>query len=54
MAGLRDLLTHEYFRIDMSEIRKIVERDLAPLEEGVSALRTGPEPSKGTEQTESV
>lgn len=39
IAGLRDLLTHEYFRIDMAEIEKIVERDLQPLEDAVQALR---------------
>ncbi len=39
IAGLRDLLAHEYFRIDMAEITKIIERDLAPLEEAVRALR---------------
>ncbi len=39
IAGLRDLLTHEYFRIDMTEIAKIVERDLGPLDEAVKALR---------------
>jgi len=38
IAGLRDLLTHEYFRIDMDEIDKIVERDLAPLAEAVRTL----------------
>lgn len=32
IAGLRDLLTHEYFRIDMTEIEKIVDRDLGPLD----------------------
>ena len=39
IAGLRDLLTHEYFRIDMDEIDKVVERDLAPLAAAVQALR---------------
>lgn len=38
IAGLRDLLTHEYFRIDMAEIEKIVERDLAPLAAAVASL----------------
>lgn len=44
IAGLRDLLTHEYFRIDMDEIDKVVERDLAPLEAAVEAL--GRKPSR--------
>ena len=39
IAGLRDLLTHEYFRVDMSEVVKIVERELGPLDDAVSALR---------------
>ncbi|HEV2251516.1 MAG TPA: HepT-like ribonuclease domain-containing protein [Candidatus Limnocylindria bacterium] len=39
IAGLRDLLTHEYVRIDMDEIDKVVERDLAPLAAAVRALR---------------
>ncbi|MDE3113938.1 MAG: DUF86 domain-containing protein [Chloroflexota bacterium] len=38
IAGLRDLLAHEYFRIDMAEVTKIVERDLAPLSEALTAL----------------
>lgn len=42
IAGLRDLLTHEYFRIEMDTIRKIVDRDLAPLERAVETLRAGP------------
>lgn len=42
IAGLRDLLTHEYFRIDMDEIDKVVERDLAPLAAVVRALRGKP------------
>lgn len=39
IAGLRDLLAHEYFRIEMAEIRKIVERDLGPLFDAVTELR---------------
>lgn len=39
LAGLRDLLTHEYFRIEMDVIRKIVDRDLGPLERAVVTLR---------------
>lgn len=41
IAGLRDLLTHEYFRVDMREIAKIVERDLGPLSDAVATLRHG-------------
>ncbi len=39
IAGLRDLIAHQYFRIDMAEINKIVERDLGPLSDAVAALR---------------
>lgn len=42
IAGLRDLLTHEYFRIEMEEIDKVVQRDLAPLAAAVRALRRKP------------
>jgi uncharacterized protein with HEPN domain len=38
IAGLRDLLTHERVRIDMDEIDKVVERDLAPLADAVRTL----------------
>lgn len=41
IAGLRDRLAHEYFRIDTAEIEKIVSRDLAPLRSAVTALRKG-------------
>jgi uncharacterized protein with HEPN domain len=40
IAGLRDLLTHQYFRIEMDTIEKIIERDLGPLERTVEELRT--------------
>lgn len=46
IAGLRDLLTHEYFRIEMDAIRDIVDRDLPPLERAVNELRR---PGGGTE-----
>lgn len=31
IAGLRDLIAHEYFRIDIHRVLEIVERDLPPL-----------------------
>lgn len=46
IAGLRDLLTHEYFRIDMDEIDMVVERDLLPLAAAVQALRRKPSPRR--------
>ena len=32
IAGLRDLIAHEYFRIDIHRVLEIVEHDLPPLE----------------------
>ncbi len=40
IAGLRDLLAHEYYRIDMAEIDKIIKNDLPPLEAAITALRS--------------
>ncbi|WP_371744652.1 HepT-like ribonuclease domain-containing protein [Georgenia sp. TF02-10] len=31
MAGLRNVLVHEYFRVDPDMIRDIVDNQLAPL-----------------------
>jgi uncharacterized protein with HEPN domain len=39
IAGLRDLLAHEYYRIDAVEIDRIIEHDLAPLGAAITALR---------------
>ena len=38
IAGLRDLIAHEYFRIDIDRILEIVKRDLPPLEAAVQKL----------------
>lgn len=38
IAGLRDLIAHEYFRIDIHRVLEIVERDLPPLEETIAHL----------------
>lgn len=38
IAGLRDLLAHEYFRIQMTRIEEIVDKELEPLAEAVRAL----------------
>ena len=38
IAGLRDLIAHEYFRIDIHRVLEIVERDLLPLEKAVDRL----------------
>lgn len=38
IAGLRDLIAHEYFRIEIGRVLEIVERDLPPLERAISRL----------------
>ena len=38
VAGLRDLIAHEYFRIDIERVLDIVERDLPPLEQAIDRL----------------
>jgi uncharacterized protein with HEPN domain len=38
VAGLRDLIAHEYFRIEIDRILAIVERDLPPLERAIDRL----------------
>ena len=39
ISGLRDLLAHEYYRIDMREIEELLKRDLGPFSSAVDALR---------------
>jgi uncharacterized protein with HEPN domain len=41
ISGLRDLIAHEYFRIDMHRVLEIVERDLPPLEQSINRLLVG-------------
>jgi len=38
VAGLRDLIAHEYFRIEIDRVVAIVERDLPPLERTIDRL----------------
>lgn len=38
IAGLRDLIAHEYFRIDIHRVLQIVEQDLPPLEQAIDRL----------------
>lgn len=38
IAGLRDLIAHEYFRIDIHRVLEIVERDLPPLERTIDQI----------------
>lgn len=41
IAGLRDLIAHEYFRIEIERVIQIVERDLPPLETAIDRLLAG-------------
>jgi uncharacterized protein with HEPN domain len=38
IAGLRDLIAHEYFRIDIDRVLEIVNHDLPPLEQAIDRL----------------
>lgn len=38
IAGLRDLIAHEYFRIDIHRVLEIVDRDLPPLEKAIDEM----------------
>ena len=38
VAGLRDLIAHEYFRVEIDRVLAIVERDLPPLERAIDRL----------------
>jgi len=42
IAGLRDVLAHGYYRIDVLEIEGILKRDLPVLETAVASLRGRP------------
>lgn len=42
IAGLRDLIAHEYFRIDIHRVLEIVERDLPPLEQAIDRMLSKP------------
>jgi uncharacterized protein with HEPN domain len=51
VAGLRDLIAHEYFHIEMTRVLEIVERDLSGLEQAIDRLLT--EPESGEQKVES-
>jgi uncharacterized protein with HEPN domain len=38
IASLRDLIAHEYFRIDIHRVLEIVNRDLPPLENAIDRI----------------
>ncbi|MEJ5946439.1 HepT-like ribonuclease domain-containing protein [Pseudokineococcus basanitobsidens] len=42
IAGLRNVVVHEYFRVDTSMIRDVVDNQLVPLLDDLSALGEGP------------
>jgi len=43
VAALRDLITHEYFRISIERILQIVDRDLPVLQEAIARLLSEPQ-----------
>lgn len=42
VAGLRDLIAHEYFRIEIDRVLEIVKRDLPSLETAIDRLLDDP------------
>jgi uncharacterized protein with HEPN domain len=44
VAGLRDMIAHEYFHIELERILDIVKRDLPTLKTAVERLLATPEP----------
>jgi uncharacterized protein with HEPN domain len=38
IAGLRNVIVHEYFRIELTRIREVVERDIPPLRAALETL----------------
>lgn len=38
VAGLRDLIAHEYFRIEIERVLEVVERDLSALQQAIDRL----------------
>jgi uncharacterized protein with HEPN domain len=46
MAGMRDMVTHEYFRVDLRRVFETVKRDLPRLRVGVARMLGETEESK--------
>jgi uncharacterized protein with HEPN domain len=44
VAGLRDLIAHEYFHIEMQRVLEIVEHNLPALEQAITRLLTQGQP----------
>ncbi|HEU4342077.1 MAG TPA: DUF86 domain-containing protein [Candidatus Binatia bacterium] len=38
MAGMRDIVVHEYFRVDLKRVFETVRRDLPPLTTAISSM----------------
>jgi uncharacterized protein with HEPN domain len=49
IAGLRDVITHAYFRIDIGRVLEIVEHDLPPLEEAIDRLLAPDQPESSSD-----
>ncbi|HEY5342800.1 MAG TPA: HepT-like ribonuclease domain-containing protein [Solirubrobacteraceae bacterium] len=45
VAGLRDLIAHEYFHIEIQRVLEIVDRDLPALEQAIARLQAQDQPN---------
>lgn len=52
VAGLRDLIAHEYFHIEMQRVLEIVERDLPALEQAIDQMLAEQEPDEREDKSE--
>ena len=41
IAGMRDIITHKYFGIDLELTWEVLDRDLSPLKENLLKLKKG-------------
>ena len=46
IAGMRDVLSHQYWRTDPEIVWTVAEKDLAPLEDAINKLRAARRPGK--------
>ena len=40
MAGMRDIVVHEYFRVDLERVFETVHRDLPPVDRAIARILT--------------